>query len=93
MKKNIISVCEVPERTIGVDLSDRTLRFCVLNREGNIVEQGERKLNPDSVRKFLAAQPAARVALETGAHSAWVQALARQLGHEAMVAMRGNSAR
>jgi len=86
MKKNIISVCEVPERTIGIDLSDRTFRFCALNQEGNIVEEGERKLNPDSLGKFLAAQPAARVALETGAHSAWVQALARQLGHEAMVA-------
>jgi len=51
-----------------------------------MVEEGERKLNPDSLREFLAAQPAARVALETGAHSAWVQQLVKQLGHEAIVA-------
>jgi transposase len=65
---------------------DRTFRYCALNREGKIVDEGERRLNPDSLRKFLAAQPAARVALETGAHSAWVEALAQQLGHETIVA-------
>jgi hypothetical protein len=86
MKKNIISVCEVPERTIGIDLSDRTFRYCALDRGGKIVEEGERKLNPESLGKFLAAQPAARVAVETGAHCAWVEALAQQLGHEAIVA-------
>ena len=86
MKKNIISVCEVPERTIGIDLSDRTFRYCALDRGGKIVEEGERKLNPESLGKFLAAQPAARVAVETGAHCAWVQQLAQQLGHEAIVA-------
>lgn len=86
MKKNITAVSEVPELTIGIDLSDRTFRYCALNREGKIVDEGERRLNPDSLRKFLAAQPAARVALETGAHSAWVQTLAQRLGHEAVVA-------
>ena len=86
MKKNITAISEVPERTIGIDLSDRTFRYCAVNREGKIVEEGEHKLNPESLGKFLAAQPAARVALETGAHSAWVEALIRKLGHEAMVA-------
>ena len=86
MKKNITEVDEVPERTIGIDLSDRTFRYCALDRGGKIVEEGERKLSPESLRKFLATQPTARVALETGAQSAWVEALARQLGHEAIVA-------
>ncbi len=86
MKKNITAVCEVPELTIGIDLSDRTFRYCALNSEGKIVEEGEHQLDPDSLRKFLAAQPPARVAIETGAHSAWVEALARGLGHEAVVA-------
>jgi transposase len=86
MKKDITAVCEVPERTIGIDLSDRTFRYCALNRDGKIIDEGERKLDPDSLRKFLAAQPAARVAVETGAHSAWVQALAQGLGHETIVA-------
>jgi transposase len=86
MKKNITAVGEIPERTIGIDLSDRTFRYCALDRDGKIVEEGQRKLNPESLGKFLAAQPAARVAVETGAHSAWVEALAQQLGHEAIVA-------
>jgi len=54
MKKNITAVSAVPERTIGIDLSDGTFRYCALNREGKIVDEGQRKLDPDSVRKFLA---------------------------------------
>ena len=47
MKKNITAVCEVPELTIGIDLSDRTFRYCALNSEGKIVEEGEHQLDPD----------------------------------------------
>jgi transposase len=39
MKKNITAVSEVPERTIGIDLRDRTFRYCAVNREGKIVVQ------------------------------------------------------
>jgi hypothetical protein len=45
MKKNSIPVSEIPERTIGLDLSDRTLRFCELNAKGEIVKEGQLKLN------------------------------------------------
>jgi len=45
MKKNITAVSAVPERTIGIDLSDGTFRYCALNREGKIVDEGQRKLD------------------------------------------------
>jgi transposase len=86
MKKNSIPVCEVPELTIGIDLSDRTFRYCALNAQGKIVEEGERRLDPGSLRKFLASQPTARVALETGGHSAWVQQVIQESGRQAVVA-------
>jgi transposase len=86
MKKNSIPVCEIPELTIGLDLSDRTFQFCALNAKGEIVQEGQGKLDRASLRKFLAAQPKARVALETGGQSAWVQQVIEESGHQAVVA-------
>ena len=84
MKKNTIPVCEIPELTIGLDLSDRSFQFCELNAAAETVEEGNRKLDRATLGKYLAAQPAgARVALETGGQSAWVRDLIEQLGHEA----------
>jgi transposase len=86
MKKNTIPVSEIPDLTIGLDLSDRTFQFCALNAQGEIVDEGQRKLDRASLRRFLASQPKARVALETGGHSAWVQQLIEEAGHQAIVA-------
>ena len=61
MKKNTIPVCEIPELTIGLDLSDRSFQFCELNAAGEIVGEGNRKLDRATLGKYLAAQPAARV--------------------------------
>jgi transposase len=84
--KNGITPC-IPELTIGLDLSDRTARYCELNAAGEIVEEGQIKLDRLKVRQFLSVQPTgARVALETGSHSAWVSALITECGHEAVVA-------
>jgi transposase len=86
MKKNITPVCDIPELTIGLDLSDRTFQFCELNRNGEVQSEGQRKLDPASLKKYLAGQPKARVALETGGQSAWVREVIEQMGHEAVVA-------
>lgn len=85
MKNNITRL--IPEATIGLDLSDRTAQYCEINAAGEIVEEGQLKLDPLNLRRFLAVQPAgARVALETGTHSAWVSALITECGHESLVA-------
>lgn len=86
MKKNITPIPEIPELTIGLDLSDRTFQFCELNARGGIIQEGQAKLNPASLKKYLTSRPTARVALETGAHSAWVQQVIQESGHEAIVA-------
>jgi transposase len=86
MKKNIIPASELPELTIGLDLSDRSFQFCELNAQGEIVNQGQLKLDRATLRKYLASQPKARVALETGGQSAWVKQVIEELGHEAVVA-------
>lgn len=52
MKKNTIPVCDIPELTIGLDLSDRTFRFCELNAKGEIVGEGQRKLGSRESEKI-----------------------------------------
>jgi len=87
MKKNIIVSAVIPAITIGIDLSDRTFQFCELNSAGEIVEEGQRKLDRATLGQWLGAKPeGARVALETGSHSAWVREVIEQMGHEAVVA-------
>jgi transposase len=86
MKKNNTPVSAIPELTIGLDLSDRSFQFCELNAQGEIVNEGQLKLDRATLRKYLAAQAQARVALETGGQSAWVKQVIEELGHEAVVA-------
>jgi len=87
MKKNAILATTIPATTIGLDLSDRTLQFCELNASGEIVGEGQCKLDRTTLRRYLAAKSAGtRVALETGGHSAWVRELIEEMGHEAVVA-------
>ncbi len=87
MRKNIILSQTIPATTIGIDLSDRTFQFCQLNAAGEIVEEGQASLTRAALGKFLASRPAgARVAFETGGHSAWVRGVVEQMGHEAVVA-------
>jgi len=86
MKKHNTPICEIPELTIGLDLSDRTFQFCELNAQGEIVKEGQAKLNPVSLRKYLASRPQARVALEACGQASWVREEIEQLGHEAVVA-------
>jgi len=86
MKKNSISVSEIPELTIGLDLSDRTFQFCELNAKGEMVREGQHKLDRPSLRRYLTGRPKARVALETGGHSGWVREMIEAEGHEAVVA-------
>jgi transposase len=87
MKKNTILSTTIPAVTIGLDVSDRTLRFCEVNASGEIVAEGQLRLDRPTLRRYFAAHAAgARVALETGGHSAWVRELIEEMGHEAVVA-------
>ena len=86
MPKHITTVAPLPARTIGLDLSDRTLRYCELDAAGTIIAEGALKLTRTALCQYLGAQPAGtRVALETGGQSAWVRDVITGLGHEAVV--------
>ena len=94
MKKNSISVgawctkarAQKRKFTIGVDLGDRSSRYCVLDEQGEVVQEGSVATTKKGLAQVFGALPHCRVALEVGTHSPWVSRRLADLGHEVIVA-------
>jgi transposase len=97
MKKNI-SKSKSPERkqarkirksdrvTIGMDLGDKTSRYCALNGAGEVLLEGSCATTKTGMAQLFGAMPHCRIAIEVGTHSRWVSQLLKSLGHEVIVA-------
>ena len=72
--------------TIGMDLGDRTSRYCVLDQEGSVLFEGSAATTQKGLSEAFGALPPSRVAIETGQHSPWVSRHLSGLGHEVIVA-------
>jgi transposase len=72
--------------TVGVDLGDQWSHYCILDLEGETLGEGQLRTTPQDVAEFFQALNAARVVLEVGTHSAWVQEVICSCGHEVLVA-------
>lgn len=72
--------------TVGLDLGDRWSRYCRLDGQGEIVEQGRVATTREALERAFEGQPRLRIVLEVGTHSAWVSRLLASLGHEVLVA-------
>lgn len=72
--------------TIGVDLGDRRSRVCVMDREGEIVEEASIPTTASAFERKFGSVERSRIVVETGTHSNWVHDLAAKLGHEVIVA-------
>jgi len=93
MKKNTI---EQPKRksrkqitgklTVGIDLGDRSSRYCILSQDGEVVGSGSVATTKKDLNRVFGALPHSRVALEVGTHSPWVSRHLKGLGHEVIVA-------
>ena len=71
--------------TIGIDLGDKVSRYCIINQEGEVVEEGSFRNQTSSIEKHFGDQPR-QIALEAGAQSAWISRELKKLGHEVIVA-------
>lgn len=78
-------ICAGP-LTIGVDLGDKTSRYCVLNDCGEVVKEASVATTKKGLAQVFAALQRCRIALEVGTHSPWVSRLLKSLGHEVFVA-------
>ena len=72
--------------TVGVDLGDRWSQYCILGLEGETLAEGQLRTTQEEVREFFQALTVARVVIEVGTHSAWVQDVITEWGHEVLVA-------
>lgn len=80
------TVVPMPTLTIGLDLGDRKSTVCALDAEGRCVDTRAVATTGDGLRAYFGAQPPARVVLEVGTHSPWVERELVALGHEVFVA-------
>ena len=73
--------------TIGIDLGDKVSRYAMLNEDGELVEEGSfRNVVASIEEQFGEGTAPARIALEVGTQSAWIERELRRLGHEVIVA-------
>ncbi len=72
--------------TIGLDLGDRSTRYCVLDEQGEVIKEGSLATTKKGLNQAFGSLPRSRVALEVGTHSPWVSRQLAEFGHEVIVA-------
>ncbi len=72
--------------TVGVDLGDQWSHYCILGLEGETLAEGQLRTTEEDFATFFKGLNAARVVVEVGTHSAWVQEVICGCGHEVLVA-------
>ena len=77
---------KIPLITIGLDLGDKKHAICVLNRDGEIIDERMITNHRESLRRLSQKHPGARIAMEVGSHSPWIKRFLTELGHEVFVA-------
>jgi transposase len=68
--------------TVGVDLGDQWSHYCILGLEGKTLAEGQVRTTQEDFAIFFQGLNAARVVVEVGTHSAWVQEEICGYGHE-----------
>ena len=88
MKKSSRVYVEVqkPTTTVGIDLGDRFSRYCRVNSDGDVIEEGRIPTTREALERHFSGEPRQRMAMECGTHSPWVSRWLREMGHEVVVA-------
>ena len=74
------------ELTIGVDLGDKSSRYCILDREGKVLLERSIATSKKGLAQAFASMGASRIAIEVGTHSPWIKRLLESWNHEVIVA-------
>ena len=83
--KKLSKVPTPMSETMGIDLGDKVSRYCIVDHQGDVVEEGSFRNQASSLEKHFGDRPR-RIALEAGAQSAWISRELKRLGHEVIVA-------
>ena len=76
----------LPNWTVGIDLGDKKHALCVIDADGEIVEQRTITNHRESLRRLSKKYPGARMVMEVGTHSPWTSRFLTGLEHEVIVA-------
>jgi len=71
--------------TIGMDLGDKKHQICVLDAEGEILEETGIVNTRVVLEKFFKGREPAVVVIEVGTHSPWISRALEEWGHEPLV--------
>jgi transposase len=72
--------------TIGLDLGDKTSRYCVLDSEGGVQSEGSVGTTRKAMAQKFSGIGRCRIAMEVGTHSPWLSRWLSGLGLEVIVA-------
>ena len=72
--------------TIGMDLGDKSSRYCVLGANGELLSEGSVATTRKAMGQKFAGMRRCRVAMEVGTHSPWLSRWLTGLGFEVIVA-------
>src|SRR5713101_5305595 len=72
--------------TVGIDVSDKSSCYCVLDSRGEISTEGKLRSTPEGYRQQFGGMAPAVIALEAGTHSRWMSEVLRECGHQVIVA-------
>lgn len=72
--------------TVGLDLGDRSSRYCILNEAGGKASEDQLPTTKAGLDSIFAKMAPCRMALEVGTHSPWVSRHLAAMGHEVIVA-------
>ena len=76
----------VKDRTVGLDVGDLETFCCILDAEGEIVEEGRFRSTRKGLAGRFSGMPRSRVVLEVGGMSPWMSRDLESFGHEVVVA-------
>jgi transposase len=71
---------------IGMDLSDRSAEFHVLDEKAKTIGMGKVSLLSSEVQRWASQIPPTMIAIEAGTHSPWLSRILSACGHEVIVA-------
>jgi transposase len=86
LKPQVRQLAAKQKLTVGIDLGDKTSRYCILDEAGEVVSEDQVPTTKAGLDALFAKMPASRIALEVGTHSPWVSRQLVSLGHEVIVA-------
>lgn len=72
--------------TVGLDVSDTYTSLCIVDEEGNVIEEGRLRTTTPALARRFSVVPRCRIVIEVGTHSPWMSRLLAGLGHEVIVA-------